>query len=335
MELRASVATVTTAEPFVTSRGAEQEVEVIRVAVSQRDTIGYGEATPLERYDEDAAAGVAWLEGVALWDDPLAFERLVPLTGHQAAKAALDAALHDLAGKLLGQPVWRLLGLERGGPPTRFTLWLDDPDAVARRTERLVAEARFRRLKLKLGGRDGLDLERVRAVRNVTSLPLLVDANEAWESDDEALEVLGRLGPLAIDACEQPLPAEAMRESRLKERSPVRIVVDENCHTLPDVADCARFADGINVKLAKAGGIREAVRMIHAARALGLSVMLGCMVESGLGIAPAAHIASLVDDVDLDGNLLLRDDPWPGIALVDGVQLPSDAPGLGVYENAI
>src|SRR4051794_37069736 len=274
MELRASVAVVTTAEPFVTSRDAEQDVEVIRVAVTHAGATGYGEATPLAHYAEDAAAGVAWLEDVALWEDPLALERLVPLAGHQAAKAALDAALHDLAGKLLGQPVWRLLGLERGGPPTRYTLWLDDPDAVRRRTERLLADGRFLRLKLKLGGRDGLDLERVRAVRDVTALPLLVDANEAWESDDEALEVLGRLDPLAIDACEQPLPAEAMRESRLKERSPVRIVVDENCHTLADVADCARFAHGINVKLAKAGGIREALRMIHAARALGLSVML-------------------------------------------------------------
>jgi L-alanine-DL-glutamate epimerase-like enolase superfamily enzyme len=123
-----------------------------------------------------------------------------------------------------------------------------------------------------------------------------------------------------------------MLESRLKERSPIKIVLDENCHTVADVADCARVAHGVNVKLAKSGGIREALRIVEAARALDLALMLGCMVESGLAIAAAAHIASLFDDVDLDGNLLLREDPWPGVELVDGVQLPSTEPGLGVRE---
>jgi L-Ala-D/L-Glu epimerase len=332
MELRASVATVVTREPFVIARGTEEEVEVVRVAVTHDGVTGYGEGAPLERYAEDAAGGVAWLEQLELWDDPLALERLDPLEGHQAAKAALDGALHDLVGKLRGEPVWRLLGLERSGPPTRFTLWLQDPDTVARHAEEIRREGRFRRLKLKLGGGDGLDVERVRAVRQVTTLPLLVDANEAWASDDEALEVLGPIAKLAIDACEQPLPAEAMLESRLRERSPIRIVVDENCHSLADVADCARIAHGVNVKLAKSGGIREALRIVEAARALDLRLMLGCMVESGLAIAAAAQIASLFDDVDLDGNLLLREDPWPGVELVDGVQLPSTEPGLGVRE---
>jgi len=124
-----------------------------------------------------------------------------------------------------------------------------------------------------------------------------------------------------------------MAESRLRQRLSVLLVVDESCHTLGDVADCARFAGGINVKLAKSGGIREALRMVAAARALGLRTMLGCMLESGLGIAAAAQIASAFDDADLDGNLLLVRDPWPGIELVDGVQLPGEAPGLGVAEQ--
>ena len=199
---------------------------------------------------------------------------------------------------------------------------------MARRAER--AAPRFRRLKLKLGGGDGLDVERVRAVRAATDRPLQVDVNEYWTLD-EALETLPQLRS-RIDYCEQPLPAGDPGGPELKRRSPLPIYVDEDCHTLADVAACAERAHGINIKLAKSGGIREAVRMAHAARALGLGVMLGCMVESGLGIAAGAQIACLCDHVDLDGNLLLADDPWPGVEFVDGVQLPSNEPGLGVRE---
>ena len=183
---------------------------------------------------------------------------------------------------------------------------------MARRTEKVAG--RFKRLKLKLGGGDGLDAERVRAVQGVAGgLPLQVDVNEAW-SLDEALEYLPRM---EIKYCEQPLPAGDPGGPELKRRSPVPIFVDEDCHTLRDVAPCAERAHGINIKLAKSGGIREAVKMAHAARALGLGVMLGCMVESGLGIAAGTQIASLCDHVDLDGNLLLAEDPCPGVELVE------------------
>jgi L-alanine-DL-glutamate epimerase-like enolase superfamily enzyme len=200
---------------------------------------------------------------------------------------------------------------------------------MARRAERALD--RFRRLKLKLGGRDGLDVERVRAVRGVAGdLPLQVDVNEAW-SIDEALGTLPALAELGVAYCEQPVPAGDERGPELKERSPLPIYVDEDCHGLADVPACAARAHGINVKLAKSGGIREAVRMVHAARALGLGCMLGCMVESGLGISAGAQVASLFDHVDLDGNLLLGHDPWPGVAFVDGIQLPPEEPGLGVH----
>ena len=160
----------------------------------------------------------------------------------------------------------------------------------------------------------------------MTSVPLQVDVNEAW-SLDEALEYLPQL---PVEYCEQPLPAGDLDGAELKRRSPVPIFVDEDCHTLADVARCATIAHGINMKLAKSGGIREAIRMAHAARALGLKVMMGCMLESGLGISAGAQIASLCDHVDLDGNLLLAEDPWPGVELVDGVQLPPSRAGLGV-----
>jgi L-alanine-DL-glutamate epimerase-like enolase superfamily enzyme len=196
---------------------------------------------------------------------------------------------------------------------------------MARRAE-AAARRGFRRLKLKLGGRDGLDLERVRAVRAVTDLPLQVDVNEYWTLD-EALEYLPQM---PLEYCEQPLPAGDPEGPELRRRSPVPIYVDEDCHTLADIAACAERAHGVTIKLAKAGGIREAVRMANAARAFRLGVMLGCMVESGLGIAAGAQIASLCDHVDLDGNLLLAHDPWPGVELRDGVQVPSTRPGLGV-----
>jgi L-alanine-DL-glutamate epimerase-like enolase superfamily enzyme len=158
-----------------------------------------------------------------------------------------------------------------------------------------------------------------------------VDVNEAW-SVDEALDALPQLAELGVEYCEQPLRAGDAGGAELKARSPIPIYVDEDCHTLADVAACAERAHGINIKLAKSGGIREGVRMASAARALGLGVMLGCMLESGLGIAAGCQIASLCDHVDLDGNLLLAHDPWPGVELVDGVQTPSAAPGLGVTE---
>lgn len=313
------------------SRESSDEVDVVEVELTHSGVRGHGEAAPIERYDESAQSALAYVEEHAsmLEDDPFALDEILTRLPPRelAARAALDAALHDLQGKLVGLPVWRLLGLRREGPPTSWTVWLGDPDDMARRAE--AAAARFKRLKLKLGGRDGLDVERVRAVRGATELPLQVDVNEAW-SADEALDALAQLGPLGVDYCEQPLPAGDEAGPRVKAASAIPLYVDEDCHTLDDVAACVERAHGINVKLAKSGGIREAVRMVHAARALELGCMLGCMVESGLGIAAGAHIASLFDHVDLDGNILIAHDPWPGVRFADGVQVPSDEPGLGV-----
>jgi L-Ala-D/L-Glu epimerase / N-acetyl-D-glutamate racemase len=330
--LTSRAVTLRLAETFTISRSSEDEAHVVQVEIGQGDVTGFGEGAPIERYGESQESAHSWLEQIELGDDPFALDEIEHALppGEQAARAAVDAALHDLQGKLTRLPVYRLLGLRQLGPPTSWTIWLGDPDAMARRTEKILDRG-FRRLKLKLGGFDGLDVERVRAVRAVTDLPLMCDANEAWALD-EALEIIPQLGAseIGLEYCEQPLKAGDPDGPTLKERSPVPIYVDEDCHTLADVAGCAERAHGINIKLAKSGGIREAVRMTHAARALGLGLMLGCMVESGLGIAAGAHVASLMDHVDLDGNLLLGDDPWPGVELVDGIQRPSSRPGLGV-----
>ncbi len=331
MDVSALTVSLPLAETFTIARESQDVAELLQVSIVHDGVTGHGEAAPIERYAESVDSALAYVEANAhvLGDDPFALEQIFErLPAEQfAARAALDGALHDLQGKLLGRPVWQLLGLRRQGPPTSWTVWLGDPDDMARRAE--AAAVRHRRLKLKLGGRDGLDVERVRAVRSVAELPLQVDVNEYW-SLDEALDSIPRLAELGIEYVEQPLPAGDGDGARLKRDSPLPIYLDEDCHTLGDVAACAGRAHGITVKLAKSGGIREAVRMAHAARALGLGVMLGCMVESGLGIAAAAQIASLCDHVDLDGNLLLAHDPWPGVELVDGVQLPSTEPGLGV-----
>jgi L-Ala-D/L-Glu epimerase / N-acetyl-D-glutamate racemase len=337
MRVSARIVTLELAEPFVISRGAQETADVVHVELEHEGEVGYGEAAPIERYGESAESALAFMQDLDdLADDPFALDaiegQLRERPGEMAAKAAIDAALHDLCGKLTGMPVWRLLGLRRQGPPTSWTIWLGDPDDMARRAE--AVRDRFRRLKLKLGGRDGLDVERVRAVRGVTDVPLQVDVNEYW-SIEEAAEALPQFAELGVEYCEQPLAAGDEDGAALKRDSPLPIYLDEDCHTLVDVAACADRAHGINIKLAKSGGIREGIRMAHAARALGLNVMLGCMLESGLGIAAGAQMASLCDHVDLDGNLLLREDPWPGVEFTDGVQLPSESPGLGVRHQVL
>jgi L-alanine-DL-glutamate epimerase-like enolase superfamily enzyme len=333
MDLNARIVTLQLAETFTIARGSEDEAEVVQVELTHDGQTGYGEAAPIDRYGESAQSALAYLEanGEALGDDPFALDEIEARLPSEefAARAAIDAALHDLQGKLTGLPVYRLLGLRREGPPTSWTIWLGDPDDMARRAEKIAAQNRFKRLKLKLGGEDGLDVERVRAVQAVTNVPLQVDVNEWWTLD-QALEYLPQM---EIEYCEQPLKAGSPDGPELKRKSPVPIYVDEDCHTLADVAACAERGHGINIKLAKSGGIREGVRMANAARALGLGVMLGCMIESGLGISAGAHMSSLCDHVDLDGNLLISEDPWPGVDLVDGVQLPSNGPGLGVRSS--
>jgi L-alanine-DL-glutamate epimerase-like enolase superfamily enzyme len=334
MRLRFETRTLTLAETFAISRTSSDEEEVVGVEIAHAGHVGYGEATPYDRYGETPATACAFLDRVEplLGDDPFALEeieaRLRRHPGEMAAKAAIDAALHDLVGKLCGQPTWRLLGLAARTPITTFTLGIDTVEGTEDRARRAVA-AGYRMLKIKVGGAD--DLARLDAVRRITSVPVRVDANEGWTLDTAA-ELLPALRAHGVELIEQPFPADDIDSfRRLRALEPgIPIVIDEGCHTLPDVAAIAGYADGVNLKLAKTGGIREALRMIWAARALGLRVMLGCMVESSAGIAPPAQIASLCDFVDLDGHLLIADDPFEGLGFEDGAIVLSERPGLGV-----
>jgi L-Ala-D/L-Glu epimerase len=321
------------AEEFGISRGSRTTQSVVQVELEHEGIVGRGEAAPVYYRGETIASAAAFLTETApvlIGDDPFDLEeigaRLGDVDGEAAAKSAVDAALHDWIGKRLGVPVWRLLGLFPEARPTSYTIGIDSIEGTRDRVRRA---RRYRALKVKLGGPD--DLARLEAVRAETLAPLRVDANEGWTLDS-ASELMPALIELGVELVEQPFPAADLDSFRaLRELAPrPPVIVDEGCHDLSDVAAVAGYADGINVKLAKSGGIREAVRMIHAARALGLRVMLGCMVESELGVAPAAAIGSLADWVDLDGHLLLAEEPFTGLRLVDGRVLPGYRPGLGV-----
>jgi L-alanine-DL-glutamate epimerase-like enolase superfamily enzyme len=334
VELRTRTAELALAESFGIARGTRTTQSVVQLELEHDGVVGRGEAAPVYYRGDSIESAAEFLTEVAPAligdDDPFALEeigsRLADVEGEGAGKAALDAALHDWIGRRLGVPVWRLLGLSPTAPPTSYTIGIDTIEGTRDRARRA---RRFGSLKVKVGGTE--DLERLEAVRSETDVPLRVDANEGWTLDS-ATGLMPALVELGVEFVEQPFPAadldsfRALRE--LRPRPPV--VIDEGCHDLSDVAPVATYAEGINVKLAKSGGVREAVRMIHAARALGLHVMLGCMVESQLGVAPAAAIASLADWVDLDGHLLLADEPYTGLRFDHGRVLPSNEPGLGV-----
>jgi L-Ala-D/L-Glu epimerase len=333
MQMSTRVFELEYSEPFVISRSADTHSQVVQVAIRHGDLVGYGEGAPDEHYGETVASAMAFLAGVEplLGDDPLAtggiLGRIGELPGEMAAKCAVDGALHDLLGKICGQPLWRILGLDPAPPPTSYTISIDTIEGTARRA---AAAAAYHALKIKVGGPG--DLERVRTVRAQAPEALIrVDANEAW-TVHSTVELVPELEALGVELIEQPLPARDTKGyCRLHDSSlSIPIVLDESCHTLPDVAKCGEVADGVNIKLTKSGGIREALRMIPAARALGLKVMLGCMNESSLGIAQAAQISPLVDVVDLDGHLLNKNDSHTGLLLVDGRVVPGDGPGLGV-----
>jgi L-alanine-DL-glutamate epimerase-like enolase superfamily enzyme len=277
----------------------------------------------LDPLPDDRAEVLAWLERAsALMADAIG--------GHGAAKAGLDLALHDLAGRSLGLPVWQLLGTSDAIPPTDYSLGIDEPAVVA---QRALEAARFPALKIKVGG--PADIETLEAVRGVYAGPLRVDANTAWQPE-QAAALVPELARLGVELIEQPFPARALPALRwLRERSSLPILADESAVFEDDLPMLEGVVDGVVVKLAKCGGIGPGLRMIRRARSLGMSVMLGCMFESSLGTAAGAMVASEVDWLDLDGNLMMQFDPFEGIELGDDCRWQlTDVPGLGVARRA-
>jgi L-alanine-DL-glutamate epimerase-like enolase superfamily enzyme len=319
------------------SRGTSTSKRNVLVELRDGNLVGVGEAAPNVRYGESAETVTEALQKLApvLDGDPRHFrvlsERIeAALPGNHAAKAALDIALHDLAGKRLGAPLYRLLGLDPSRMPvTSFSIGIDDPETMARK----VREAEpYPALKIKLGAESVREM--FGAVRSATSKTVRVDANEAWRPE-EALKHIEWLATQGVELVEQPLPAADVEGAKwLRARSPLPLVADEALMMASDVPRLAEGYHGINVKLQKCGGIREAQRIIETARACGLKVMIGCMVETSAGIAAAAHLGPLADWLDLDGNLLISADPFRGHPVVEGRIQLGEGHGLGVEPQA-
>lgn len=341
MQMRTSALDLELRRPFRISRGTQYHARNLLVEIEAGDHLtGIGEAGPDSSgyYGETRATMQAALEvfrGV-LGDDPLLLEDITSSLdrslyhGNAAAKSAVDMALYDLAGKILGIPVYRQLGLNPAETPvTSFTIAIDTPEEMARQA---AAAAEYPILKIKVGTPQ--DVETVRAIRAVTTATLRVDANAAW-SPKEAIRTIEALAPYNIELVEQPVAADDLEGLRLvRQHSPVLIIADESCVTLTDVPKMAGCVDGINIKLAKCGGLHHALKMIHAARAHHLKVMLGCMVSSSLAVTAAAHLTPLVDFADLDGALLLANDPFQGVRFEQGRILLPETPGLGIVKRS-
>lgn len=315
-------------ERFTIARDSWTSSRNVFVVLRWGDAVGSGEVSPADRWGETAASVVAAIQATDLDElaGPFDLEGLSLLLPPGAARCAVDIALHDLAGSLAGISVAELLGVGgRALPPTSVTVPIADVDVMKNRARSLSDHPV---LKMKVGF-DG-DVDAVRAVREVFSGALRVDANEGW-TPQEAADRLGALEPFDIELCEQPITAGQHKIlKRLTEATSIPIFADEDVTDAGSVVGLSGVVSGVNLKLRKAGGIRATVRAIATARALGMKVMLGCDLESGIAATAQASLAALVDYADLDGPLLLADDPWPGVRYDRGVMILPPGPGLGV-----
>ena len=326
-------------QPWTISRGTAASKTNVLVRLTQEGggPAGLGEAAPNARYGEDASSVLSALDrleplfaaGIEGWSGKL--DRLAAVEPeHPSARAALDIAVHDLEARRRGVPLHRLLGADPSRMPrTSYSIGLDTLPVMQEKARR--AEA-FPFLKIKLDGKG--DRAVVEGIRAVTRRPLLVDANEAWTDVEAAVETIRWMAGVGVILVEQPLPAGDLAGARrLRARSVLPIFADEAVRGQSDLPALAEAYDGINVKVQKSGGLRPALRLIEAARGLELEILLGCMIETSVGITASAHLAPLADRADLDGALLLEHDPFRGAVIDAGVITLPDGPGLGVEER--
>jgi len=320
---------------WTTTMSSSDFRDTLHVRLIREGVTGHGEGAPIIRYQENAAGAegaVLSVRDLVTGSDPWQFEKLLGeifrrVPGQYAAKAALDIALMDWVGQKLGVPLYRFFGLDPNDAPiTTFSIGIDTPEVTRQKVRE--AEA-FPVLKIKVG----LDTDEatIAAVRSATNKPLRVDANEGWKDREVAVRKINWLATQGVEFVEQPMPAEMLEETRwVRERVRLPLIADEACQRPRDIPKLVGIFDGVNVKLDKAGGILEAFQMIQIARALGLKTMLGCMVSSSVSVTAAAHLSPLVDYADLDGNLLIANDPFTGVQVRNGKLLLPDRPGLGL-----
>lgn len=295
---------------------------------------GYGEASMPPYLGESIESVSKFLSSLNLtqFTDPFQMDDILKyvdsvMPGNCAAKASVDIALHDLVGKLMGQPWYKIWGFDPADTPnTSFTIGIDTPEVVRMKTE----EAKpYKILKVKLG--QATDREMIETIRSVTNVPMCVDVNQGWTDKNKALEMIHWLKEKGIVFVEQPMPKTAIDDiAWLTEHSPLPIIGDESVQRLPDVMKAKGVYHGINIKLMKCTGMREAHQMLTLAKAVGMKVMIGCMTETSCAVSAAAQLSPKVDWADLDGNLLISNDPYSGVKVVDGKITLIDKPGIGL-----
>lgn len=320
---------------WTTTMSSSEFRDTTHLALNRGGLPGIGEGAPIVRYNETAADGVKWLQSLEPTLAKADWRQFSKLLGqifekypaNWAAKNALATAMLDWNCKKLGVPIYQYFGLDpKDAPLTTFSIGIDTPEV----TRQKVKEAeQYPVLKVKVGL--ATDEATIEAVRSVTKKPLRVDANEGWKDKDEVVRKINWLEKQGVEFIEQPMPAAMLDDMNyIRKRVHIPIIADEACLHPQDIPKLANYFDGVNIKLDKCGGILEAYRMIQIAKALGLKTMLGCMVSSSVAVTAAAHLSPLVDYADLDGNLLISNDPWIGVTVVNGKLVLPPGPGLGL-----
>ncbi len=320
---------------WTTTMSASTYRDTLFLTYTRDGITGHGEGAPIVRYHENAESAKGAVESVAQYlaaADPLPYDKLMRevfqhIPGEWAGKAAFDIALMDWLGQKYRLPLYQFFGLDRADTPvTTFSIGIDTPE-ITRQKVREAAD--FPVLKIKVGL--DTDEQTIAAVRSVTQKPLRVDANEGWTDREVAARKIDWLAKQNVEFVEQPMPADRLDDLRwLHERSALPLIGDESCQRYADIPKLTGIFDGVNVKLDKAGGMLQAHKMIQLARGLGFKVMLGCMISSSCSVTAAAHLSPLVDYADLDGNLLIANDPFRGVTVEHGKLILPTRPGLGL-----
>ncbi len=322
---------------FTVSSYSRKTTPGVQVCIEYEGVTGYGEASMPPYLGQSVETVTAFLSKVNLeqFKDPFQMETILAYIdslspGDGAAKAAIDIALHDLTGKLIGLPWWRIWGLDAAkAPDTTFTIGIDTPEVVREKTRECAD--RFNILKVKVGLDN--DKEMISTIREITDLPLAVDANQGWKDKEKALDEIFWLYENGVVMVEQPMAKERMDDNAwITERSPIPVFADEAIQRLADIPSIKDAYHGINIKLMKCTGMREAWKMVNYARAEGMKVMVGCMTETSCAVSAAAQLSPAVDFADLDGNLLITNDLYKGMEVVNGRVTLSDLPGIGVQK---